>query len=113
MGAVRELKIDYYETGNGRVPFHRWLGTLGDRQTLLRIDARLARVRQGNLGDHRDLGQGLFELRLAFGPGYRIYAALESSHLVLLLCAGHKSTQLRDIQTARAYHEDYQKRKMA
>jgi putative addiction module killer protein len=69
--------------------------------------ARLERVELGNLGDHRGIGEGVFELRIDFGPGYRIYFGLDGSELVVLLIGGTKKTQQRDIDTAKHYWRNY------
>ena len=81
--------------------FDRWLRRLKDRQGRLRILARLDRLSAGNLGDAKPVGGGVLELRLAFGPGYRIYLTRRGQQVVLLLCGGDKSTQTDDIAKAR------------
>ncbi len=65
------------------------------------IAGRLLRIEQGNLGDHKALGEGLYELRFTFGAGYRVYFAQEGNQIILLLIGGDKSTQSRDIEKAR------------
>ena len=82
--------------------FDRWLRKLKDTHARLRILARLDRLAAGNIGDMKSVGGGIFELRLAFGPGYRIYLARRGDRLVLLLCGGDKSSQTDDIARARA-----------
>lgn len=82
--------------------FDRWLRKLKDTQARLRILARLDRLAAGNIGDMKSVGGGIVELRLAFGPGYRIYLARRGDRLVLLLCGGDKSSQTDDIARARA-----------
>lgn len=82
--------------------FDRWLRKLKDTQARLRILARLDRLAAGNIGDVKSVGGGIVELRLAFGPGYRIYLARRGDRLVLLLCGGDKSSQTDDIARARA-----------
>ncbi|SLM90974.1 type II toxin-antitoxin system RelE/ParE family toxin [Brachybacterium nesterenkovii] len=82
--------------------FDRWLRKLKDTQARLRILARLDRLAAGNIGDMKCVGSDIFELRLAFGPGYRIYLARRGDRLVLLLCGGDKSSQTDDIARARA-----------
>jgi len=93
-------------TEEGDAPFSEWM----DRQTALlygKLMARLERVELGNLGDHRGVGEGVLELRIDFGPGYRIYFGLDGSELVILLIGGTKKTQQRDIDTAKQYWRNY------
>ena len=71
------------------------------------IDKRLERIANGNLGDYRSVGAGVFELRLPFGPGYRIYFGEVGNTIVLLLCAGDKSSQTQDIARAKDYWLQY------
>jgi len=70
----------------------------------------LNRVRLGNFGDAKSVGQGVWELRIPRGPGYRVYFARVENAIVLLLCGGEKATQRRDIDKARTYWQDYQRR---
>ena len=96
-----------YQTADGLEPFARWRKRLGDKVTIARVDRRLDRVRAGNYGDYKPVGEGVFELRLFFGPGYRVYFAEDGDTLVLLLSGGDKSTQARDIRAAQGYWQDY------
>ena len=75
-----------------------------------RIQVRLTSVRTGNLGDHRSVGDGVWELRLDFGPGYRIYYGEVDNTIVLLRCGGDKSSQRRDIERAKNYWKEYKER---
>jgi putative addiction module killer protein len=81
--------------------FTQWLIGLRDATIKRRIVARLDRVAGGNFGDYKALGEGLFELRLFFGAGFRIYYTLREQKVVLLLIGGDKSTQEKDIEAAR------------
>jgi putative addiction module killer protein len=81
--------------------FAKWIGKLSDRRARLIIDARLERLKVGNFGDAKALGGGLSELRIAFGPGYRVYFTVEDGRIVVLLAGGDKSSQRRDIAKAR------------
>ena len=105
-----ERQIEYYQAADGHIPYLEWFDTLRDRKTQQRVDARLAHVRVGNLGSHRSVGEGVTELKLDFGPGYRLYIGQRGAELVLLLCGGDKSTQQKDIDTARSYWAEYRKR---
>lgn len=82
--------------------FEHWRATLRDRQARIRITARLKRVEQGNLGDAKGVGGGVSELRIAYGPGYRLYFTQRGLELIVLLCGGDKSTQAQDIKAAQA-----------
>ena len=90
--------------------FSAWLRAFRDRQALARINARIIRLRLGNPGDVAAVGDGVSELRLMFGPGYRVYFAMHGEALILLLAGGDKSTQARDIERAkelwRAWKDD-------
>lgn len=81
--------------------FSTWLLALRDRQARARIIARIRRIEQGNLGDAKSLGNGLGEVRIHHGPGYRLYFARRGETIVILLCGGDKSAQERDIRKAR------------
>ena len=85
--------------------FDKWLAALKDRSAVTRILSRLYRMEKGNLGDVKSVGQNLFEARLFFGAGYRLYYTLEGSTIILLLCGGDKSTQEKDIEKARKIME--------
>jgi putative addiction module killer protein len=80
--------------------FDEWLKALPDRDGAARIDARLARLALGSFGDHKPISEGLSELKIDVGPGYRVYYARRGETLYLLLCGGDKSTQKKDITRA-------------
>ncbi|MFC4292680.1 type II toxin-antitoxin system RelE/ParE family toxin [Sphingorhabdus arenilitoris] len=81
--------------------FGKWLDGLKDRKGQTIIARRIERVAVGNLGDVKALGQGLHELRIAFGPGYQVYFTFEGDRLIILLSGGDKGSQSRDIAAAR------------
>ena len=81
--------------------FSKWLSRLKDRRGIAKILAKVESLRQGNTGDSKSLGSGLHELRIHFGPGYRIYYTRKSGVVVLLICGGSKSSQGKDIAHAR------------
>ena len=87
--------------------FDAWIETLRDRQARQRIAARLTRLQAGNPGDVRPVGEGISELRIDCGPGYRIYFTRRGPLVVLLLCGGDKSTQAKDIKRAIAAAKDW------
>ncbi len=85
--------------------FATWLAALRDERARARILKRLDRARDGNLGDVGPVGSGVSEMRIFYGPGYRVYFAQRGSELIVLLCGGDKSTQDADIQEAKALAE--------
>jgi putative addiction module killer protein len=82
--------------------YSRWFAALRDRQARARIDARIRRLSLGNPGDVKPVGEGVSELRIDYGPGYRVYFAQRGQTLVILLAGGDKRTQSRDIKLAQA-----------
>ncbi|MHB0996206.1 MAG: type II toxin-antitoxin system RelE/ParE family toxin [Elusimicrobiales bacterium] len=96
---------------DGRSMFSEWLDALADPPGQAAIDGRLDRVAQGNFGDCRPVGKGVWELRVHSGPGYRIYYSEDGPVIVVLLCGGDKRGQRRDISRARRYWADYRRRK--
>jgi len=107
---VHPRDIRTYLTPDAQAPFDEWLNNLKDARTRGIIRARLNRVRLGNLGDCSSVGDGVFELRIDHGPGYRVYYGQEGTQLVILLCGGDKSSQNRDILKAKVYWADYRSR---
>ncbi|MEM6427834.1 MAG: type II toxin-antitoxin system RelE/ParE family toxin [Deinococcota bacterium] len=108
---MSQKELVVYQTRNAQEPFNDWLTSIKDRRTRARILSRLDRLEQGHYGDHKAVGQGVFELRYFFGSGYRVYFAEDGQAVVLLLCGGDKRSQQRDITTAQQYWQDYQDRK--
>lgn len=105
-----ERELEIYVTEEGKAPFLDWLDALRDIRGRAKIRARLDRVRLGNFGDRAGIGDGIEELRIDFGPGYRVYVGQVGSKVVLLLCGGDKSTQAEDIREAKNYWKDYKRR---
>ena len=110
MRDVHPRQVEFYCTSSGQEPFSEWLLSIQDQSTQDRILARLERLESGNLGNYRSVGGGVFELRLDFGPGYRIYFGQVGNTIVLLLCGGDKSSQTRDIERAKTYWLEYKER---
>lgn len=102
--------IRHYLTSTGKNPFEEWLDSIKDCRTAARIAARIARLAVGNFGDCKPLRDGIWELRIDWGPGYRVYYAMSGRTCVLLLCGGDKRRQSADISRAIAYWNDYQQR---
>ena len=99
-------QVKEYVTSDGKIPYRDWLNSL-DAQVKARIQARIFRFELGNLGDHKSVGKGVWEARIQFGPGYKVYFGKEEGRIILLLFAGDKSTQSRDIKKAQTYWEEY------
>jgi putative addiction module killer protein len=104
------VDVREYLTADGKNPYRQWLDTL-DVTPRARIQARVLRFSTGNLGDHKSVGGGVWEARVMFGPGYRIYFGKEGQQLVLLLLGGDKSTQAGDVAQAQASWKAYQEDK--
>ncbi len=107
MPEVQPKEIQRYTTSDNRVPFDEWFDSLKDVNTQAKIISRLNRITDGNLGDYRSVGEGVCELKINYGPGYRIYFGQIGMTIVILICGGDKSTQDRDIRQAKEYWTDY------
>jgi putative addiction module killer protein len=107
---VEARQVELYKTEEGEIPYEIWLDRIRDGRTRGQITARITRLRTGNLGRYKSVGGGVIELALDFGPGYRIYIGQVGTAITLLLCAGDKSTQERDIAAAKYNWADYQRR---
>ncbi len=105
MTEVRE-----YINAQGSSPFAKWFNGL-NATAAARITMALTRVELGNLSDHKSVGAGVWELRLDFGPGYRVYFGKDGNRLVILLGGGTKKRQQKNIETAKLLWKDYKKRK--
>lgn len=107
---IRPRIIRNYTTLDGREPFEEWLDSLRDRKSQAIVLERLNRVRLGNFGDCRHLGEGVYELRIHYGPGYRIYFGELEDVIVILLCGGAKRTQRQDMKRAKEYWQELKNR---
>lgn len=105
------VEVRRYRTLQGVEPFTDWISRLKDRGARARILVRIERVALGNLGDAKPLRQGVWELRVDTGPGYRVYFGREGSVVVILLGGGDKRTQDADIEKAIESWDEYQKRR--
>ena len=104
------LDIRHYLTSEGRDLFADWQRSLRDTRARIAVDRRLNRMEQGNFGDHKFCRDGVWELRVDVGPGYRVYYAQAGERLVLLLVGGDKRTQSADIDRACTCWRDWQQR---
>ena len=106
---AQEKTILTYVKADGKAPFKDWLETLRDRKARAIIRTRINRIRLGNLGDCKPVGEGVIELRIKFGAGYRVYFGQEGDSIIILLSGGDKSSQDKDIKQAKKYWKDYQR----
>lgn len=104
------MEVRHYVSAAGNDLYQSWVDGLRDRQGRIAVVRRVLRLEEGNLGDHRFLRDGVSELRIDAGPGYRVYFAREGAVVVVLLCGGDKGTQDRDIERAVECWRDYQRR---
>ncbi len=107
------VTISYYVGMDGKAPFTVWLESLNDERAIAKIKIRIERLREGNKGNCRSVGEGVQELRLMYGPGYRIYFGELGKEKVLLLCAGDKQNvkaQNKAVAKAKKYFADYKER---
>jgi len=104
------LELIVYEREPGRRPFDEWLSDLRDKTAQARILARLRQVEAGNLGDCATVGEGVLELRVHVGAGYRVYCGRSGDTWVILLSGGDKATQQRDIERAKGFWADWKRR---
>ena len=102
-----KIEIKVLETDEGKVPFEEWYDSLRDKLTKVRIRRRLDRIELGNFGDTESVGEGVYELRLHFGSGYRVYFGRVGSMVIVLVGGGDKSRQQKDIAQAQAIWRQY------
>lgn len=105
-----EHEIKIYATEEGKEPFRIWLDSLKDVDTQALIFQRLQRIKLGNFGDCKPVGEGLWEFRIHHKAGIRIYYARVGQRLILIIGGGNKQSQERDIGKAKKYLEDYKRR---
>ena len=105
------MDIKIYQDEQGKEPFVKWLESIKDKTHQARIRKRLVRIELGNFGDWSSIGDGIFELRLHFGPGFRIYFSRIGNTVIIILAGGDKNTQQRDIEFAKLYLHNYEHQK--
>jgi len=101
MKNIKELK--YYCGPNGKEPYTEWFKGLRDAKTKAIISIKIDRLKLGNFGDCEPIGEGLSELKIYYGPGYRVYFGQIENTIIVILCGGDKSTQAKDIKLAHEY----------
>lgn len=105
---VKTRDVQYYQREDGQCPAKQWLNGLKDLKGKAIIDVRIRRAGLGNFGNHKFVGDGVIELKIPFGPGYRVYFSVVSNdEVLLLLIGGDKSTQDKDIKKANEYLNDW------
>jgi putative addiction module killer protein len=107
-----ERRVQYFHTEDGKTPYWEWRSSLNNKKTWAIIDSRIARLRAGNFGSCAPVGEGIMELKIHYGPGYRVYFGYWGHHTVLLLSGGDKSTQSKDILKAKVFWQDYKTRNL-
>lgn len=101
MKSITIKEVIILELEGGVSPFLEWFNSLKDKRLEIAVDARLARIREGNFGDHKSLGGDIYELRIHYGSGSRIYYGIDGNTLIVILHAGSKKTQQKDILKAK------------
>lgn len=104
------LEIVHYQKADGSIPFQEWMRRLRDRQAKARIDSRILQLEKGNFGDVKPVGEGVLELRVHVGAGYRVYCGRYGQHWIVLLCGGDKSSQAKDIDRAKTSWTEWKRR---
>jgi putative addiction module killer protein len=104
------MEIRIYVSRDGKKPFVVWMKKLRDQRARDRIHNQIDRLRLGNTGDFKSVGNGIYELRIHYGPGYRIYFGHTGKQIILLLCGGNKASQPQDVNRAKQYWQEYRRR---
>lgn len=104
------IDIYRYQQADGREPFTEWLDKVRDKVAQARIRVRLRQVQSGNFGDCEPVGEGVIELRIHVGAGYRVYCGRHGQSVILLLCGGNKSSQATDIKHAKELWLEWKRR---
>lgn len=100
----------FFETSDGKLPAKEWLENLKDIKGKAKLYTRIRRAEGGNFGEHKDLKDGVYEIKEHFGPGYRVYFTISSTdEIIILLFGGDKKTQERDIFKAKELKNEYEK----
>ena len=102
-----QIEVRIFTLESGKEPFTEWHKKLRDKRAQARVDVRIARVRTGNFGDCKSVGEDVYELRIDYGPGYRVYFGKIEATIILLICGGDKSSQDDDIRKAKAYWREF------
>jgi putative addiction module killer protein len=104
------IEVVYYQEENGHYPFIEWMTALRDKTAKARIASRIRQIESGNFGNSKPVGEGVIELRIHVGAGYRVYCGRHGQQWVILLCGGDKGSQSKDIARANALWEEWKRR---
>lgn len=110
---AKEQQVKLFKALDGKCPFRDWLEGLRDRKTRQVIRTRINRVGLGNFGDSKAVSDGVMELRIDYGPGFRVYFGRDGDTIVVLLCGGDKRTQNKDIELAKKFWKEYKETQYA
>ena len=105
---VRRRKIQFLRSRGGRIPAIDWLNTFTDVRTKAKLTARIERLGEGNFGDFKNVGDGVFELRVHYGPGFRVYFGFHQNQVVIIIYGGDKNTQTKDIKKAKTLWREFE-----
>jgi len=104
---IKPKRVIIFIDENGNEPYINWLNRLKDQKTKERIKIRVRRLESGLYGDYKAVGEGVLELRMFFGAGYRVYIGEDGENIVILLLGGDKGSQKQDIEIAKLYWKEY------
>jgi putative addiction module killer protein len=110
---IEPQNVLIYARSDGSAPFTEWFDDMKDMKARASIRSRLDRLEVGSFGDAKTVGEGVSELRIDVGPGYRVYYGRHGKRIVILLCGGDKSSQAKDISKAKKFWADYRRRSNA
>ena len=103
-------EIRFFKTEQGNEPFRKWLNKIKDNTALALINNRIKRLSLGYDGDYKRVAKNVFEIRIHYGPGYRVYFSFQNNEIIILLLGGNKSSQKKDIKFAEEYLKSYKER---
>ncbi|MCX5895756.1 MAG: type II toxin-antitoxin system RelE/ParE family toxin [Proteobacteria bacterium] len=106
---MEQIRLIEYETAEGKCPFKKWIDSIKNIQTQARILRYVRSLSLGNFNNCKPVGEGVHELKIDFGPGYRVYFGNEGKTIIVLLCGGSKKNQDKDIKLAQKYWAEYKR----
>jgi putative addiction module killer protein len=109
---IKQRMVDYYKTPGGKEPAREWLSSVKDKLTQAILYKRIRQAGLGQFGKVRNLSDGVWELKIDYGPGYRVYYGIHGDQLILILMGGSKRTQTSDINKARSFWIEWKVRNL-